>query len=168
MEKTSLKNNLRIGLGLSLLILFITSLASYTSINNLIRSADMVSHSSDIMNKLEGVISTLKDAETGQRGYLLTGDKDFLDPFNGAKDDAIALLNEITIKTRDNAFQQQSVKQLQNIIEERLGIIEKTLVVKGRGGQVSVEELLNGKIYMDKARSIIKKMQDEERDGREE
>ncbi|RZK77529.1 MAG: response regulator [Pedobacter sp.] len=163
MEKTSLKNNLRIGLGLSLLILFITSLASYTSINNLIRSADMVSHSSDIMNKLEGVISTLKDAETGQRGYLLTGDKDFLDPFNGAKDDAIALLNEITIKTRDNAFQQQSVKQLQNIIEERLGIIEKTLVVKGRGGQVSVEELLNGKIYMDKARSIIKKMQDEEK-----
>jgi len=163
MEKTALKNNLRIGLGLSLLILFITSLASYTSIKNLIRSADMVSHSSDIMNKLEGVISTLKDAETGQRGYLLTGDKDFLDPFNGAKEDAIALLNEITIKTRDNAFQQQSVKQLQNIIEERLGIIENTLVVKGRGGQVSVEELLNGKIYMDKARSIIKKMQDEEK-----
>lgn len=163
MEKTSLKNNLRIGLGLSLLILFITSLASYTSIKNLIRSADMVSHSSDIMSSLEGIISTLKDAETGQRGYLLTGDKDFLEPFNGAKEEAIAILNEIAIKTRDNAFQQQSVKQLQNIIEERVGIIEKTLVIKGRGGQVSVEELLNGKIYMDKARSIIKKMQDEEK-----
>ncbi|TCD03012.1 response regulator [Pedobacter psychroterrae] len=163
MEKTSLKNNLRIGLGLSLLILFITSLASYISIKNLIRSADMVSHSSDIINKLEGVISTLKDAETGQRGYLLTGDKVFLDPFNGAKEDATALLDEITIKTRDNAFQQQSVKQLQNIIEERLGIIEKTLVIKGRGGNVSIDELLTGKNYMDKARSIIKKMQDEEK-----
>ncbi|RZK14528.1 MAG: histidine kinase, partial [Flavobacterium sp.] len=162
MEKTTLKSNLRIGLGLSLLILFITSLASFISIKNLIRSSDMVSHSNEMITKLESVISTLKDAETGQRGYLLTGDKDFLAPFHGAKEKSLSLLTDITLSTRDNAFQQQNVKLLQDIIEERLDIIEKTLVVKARGGNASVDELLNGKTYMEKARAVTKKMQAEE------
>ena len=123
----------------------------------------MVSQSNEIMTKLEAVISTLKDAETGQRGYLLTGDRDFLVPFNGAKESAFILLNDIASITTDNPFQQQSVKQLQNIVEERLDVIDKTLVIKGRGGSVSVDDLLNGKVYMDKARAITKKMQDEEK-----
>ena len=66
--KTTLKNNLRLGLGLSLIILFISSLASYTSISNLIKSTELVKHSDEVILSAEGVISTLKDAETGQRG----------------------------------------------------------------------------------------------------
>ncbi|RZJ81431.1 MAG: hypothetical protein EOO20_25175, partial [Chryseobacterium sp.] len=60
----SLKKNLRIGLGLSLLILFISSLASYISIRNLIASADLVAHSNDVITKTDAILSTLKDAET--------------------------------------------------------------------------------------------------------
>ncbi len=112
MEKTSLKNNLRIGLGLSLLILFISSLASYTSIRNLIKSADLVSHSNEVMTNLDAVISTLKDAETGQRGYLLTGEKEFLEPYNGAKEAAMDYLSKIQVATIDNNFQQRSAKRL--------------------------------------------------------
>ena len=65
--KLSLKTNLRLGLGLSLIILILSSLSSYISINNLIKSSDLVAHSNNIMNGLDNVISTLKDAETGQR-----------------------------------------------------------------------------------------------------
>ncbi|MHA4893836.1 response regulator [Pedobacter sp. PWIIR3] len=160
---SSLKNNLRIGLGLSLLILFITSLASYTSINNLIKSADLVAHSNRVMSSLDGVISTLKDAETGQRGYLLTGDKVFLEPYNGAKEHAADLLSLVALETVDNPFQQENVKRLQEIVENRLGIIEKTINIKSRGGSVSVDELLRGKVFMDDARNVIKKMQAEEK-----
>ncbi|RZK17842.1 MAG: histidine kinase, partial [Flavobacterium sp.] len=159
---SSLKNNLRIGLGLSLLILFITSLASYISIQNLIKSADLVSHSNRVMSSLDAVISTLKDAETGQRGYLLTDNKDFLEPYNGAEDHAKDLLNIIESETKDNPFQQQNVKVLQNIVNSRLSIIEKTIKEKSLGGNVGVAELLNGKVYMDDARNTIKKMQAEE------
>ncbi|RYD74512.1 MAG: hypothetical protein EOP55_15150, partial [Sphingobacteriales bacterium] len=81
--ETTLKNNLRLGLGLSLIILFISSLASYVSISNLIKSTELVKHSDEVILNVEGVISTLKDAETGQRGYLLTGNKIFLAPYNG-------------------------------------------------------------------------------------
>ena len=82
--KTTLKNNLRLGLGLSLIILFISSLASYVSIGNLIKSTDLVKHSDEVILNADNVISYLKDAETGQRGYLLTGNKVFLQPYYGA------------------------------------------------------------------------------------
>jgi CHASE3 domain sensor protein len=149
---SSLKSNLRIGLGLSLLILFVTSFASFISIQNLIKSADLVSHSNRVMSSLDGVISTLKDAETGQRGYLLTGDKDFLEPYNGAADRAKELLNTIALETIDNPFQEQNTKHLQDIVNNRLSVIEQTIKVKDIGGTVSVAELLKGKVFMDDAR----------------
>lgn len=163
MSKKSIKNNLRIGLGLSLLVLFITSLASYISIKNLIRSGEMVAHSNEVMTKLDGVISTLKDAETGQRGYLLTGEKDFLTPYVGAKQNALYLLDEVGKETLDNPVQQKNVKKLREIIVGRLQILQKTVGIKSRGGNVSVAELVNGKTYMDAARDLIKVMQAEEK-----
>jgi signal transduction histidine kinase/DNA-binding response OmpR family regulator/CHASE3 domain sensor protein len=162
MQKT-LKNNLRIGLGLSLLLLFISSLASYISITNLVKSSKMVSHSNEVITNLEEIISALKDAETGQRGYLLTGDKLFLEPYTGAKSKAMVLLDNVNTLTVDNDFQQQSIKKLRIIVENRLNIIEKTIVLKGAGGTVSVGDLLTGKEYMDDARTVIKAMENEEK-----
>ncbi|MCX2478457.1 response regulator [Pedobacter sp. MC2016-15] len=162
MQKT-LKNNLRIGLGLSLLLLFISSLASYISITNLVKSSKMVSHSNEVITNLEEIISALKDAETGQRGYLLTSDKLFLEPYTGAKTRAVAILDNLTEQTADNVFQQQSLKKLRIIVENRLNIIEKTIVLKGAGGTVSIGDLLTGKEYMDDARTVIKAMENEEK-----
>jgi len=161
MQKT-LKNNLRIGLGLSLLLLFISSLASYISISNLINSSKMVSHSNLVITDLEGIISTLKDAETGQRGFLLTGENLFLEPYNGAKGQAVVLLESVKQQTTDNPVQQQSILKLQEIIQERLKILDKTIAVKRRGGAVGVADLLLGKESMDSARKTIKAMENEE------
>jgi signal transduction histidine kinase/DNA-binding response OmpR family regulator/CHASE3 domain sensor protein len=161
MQKT-LKNNLRIGLGLSLIILFISSLASYISIHNLIRSSELVSHSNTVMTNLDGVISTLKDAETGQRGYLLTGDEVFLDPYKGAKEAAIALLDKVGKETVDNSAHQVNVKKLRNVIQNRLEVLDKTIELKKAGGSVNIGDLLTGKEYMDSARDVIKTMQKNE------
>jgi len=162
MQKT-LKNNLRIGLGLSLLLLFISSLASLISISNLVKSSKMVSHSNQVITNLDEIISTLKDAETGQRGYLLTGDDIFLQPYIGARKAAVDLLDNAEQQTVDNPVQQANIKKLRTIIETRLVIIEKTITVKKNGGSVSVGDLLTGKEYMDNARKVIQAMKTEER-----
>jgi len=162
MQKT-LKNNLRIGLGLSLLLLFISSLASLISISNLVKSSKMVSHSNQVITNLDEIMSTLKDAETGQRGYLLTGDDIFLQPYTGARKAAVDLLDEAEQQTDDNPVQQANIKKLRTIIETRLVIIEKTITVKKNGGSVSVGDLLTGKEYMDNARNVIQAMKTEER-----
>ncbi|MFD0940414.1 response regulator [Pedobacter boryungensis] len=161
--KLSLKTNLRLGLGLSLIILIISSLASYVSIRNLIKTSDLVSHSNQVMEGLENVISTLKDAETGQRGYLLTGKKVFLEPYVGAKEKVNMLYNKINAETQDNPFQQRKLDEIKEILDKRLGIIEKTIVIKENNGAVSESNLFDGKVYMDKLRLIIKDMQNEER-----
>jgi signal transduction histidine kinase/DNA-binding response OmpR family regulator/CHASE3 domain sensor protein/HAMP domain-containing protein len=158
----ALKKNLQIGLGLSLLILFITSLASFISIRNLIKSAELVAHSNEVIFKTNQVISHLKDAETGQRGYLLTGDIIFLEPTTGAKDSALNLINELAMQTNGNAIQQQGLKRLQVVVDKRLNIIDETINIKSRGGNVSVTQLLEGKKYMDASRSIVKALQTDE------
>ncbi|ALL04141.1 histidine kinase [Pedobacter sp. PACM 27299] len=162
-KQRSLRGKLRVGLGLSLLVLFISSMASYQSITSLIRSADLVHHSNEVITGLEEIISTLKDAETGQRGYLLTGERVFLDPYDGAKQRAVTLMQNIGYLTKDNSLQQKQIAKLDEIISGRLGVLEKTIKIKERGGNVSVSELLNGKTYMDSARAVISSMEKEEK-----
>jgi len=162
MSKSSIKNNLRVGLGLSLLILFVTSSASFLSIRNLIKNSGLVAHSNEVLSSLDEVLSTLKDAETGQRGYLLTGEKEFLEPYNGARQASLELLNEIAVQTKDNAFQQSNTRKLEEIIQRRMGILQNTIAIKSRGGSVSINELREGKSHMDAARVLIKTMKKEE------
>ncbi len=161
--KTTLKNNLRLGLGLSLIILFISSLASYISINNLIKSTELVKHSDEVILNSESIISYLKDAETGQRGFLLTGNKVFLAPYYGASDSAAVILKRVELDTKDNSVQQKNVAALKSILFKRMDIIKSTIEIKTLGGVIDPTVLFQGKVYMDEARSIVSKMVIEEK-----
>lgn len=55
---------------------------------------------------MEITLSVIKDAETGQRGYLLTGDKSYLEPYNQATAEIDRYIKQLQELTRDNANQQ--------------------------------------------------------------
>ncbi|WP_129716861.1 response regulator [Pedobacter sp. SYP-B3415] len=160
---TKLKSNLRLGLGLSLLLLIISSLASYISLQNLNKASGTVTKTNEILRNLEQVLSTLKDAETGQRGYLLTSDKAFLKPYEGASDRAQLLLNQVEAQTADNALQQKNIAVLREIIVRRLDILRQSIAAKSNGIPVAASTLITGKEYMDEARSVVAAMSAEER-----
>ncbi len=61
--------------------LLLLAVFTYIRLSSLIQSARMVNHTSQVTLELEKVIGNLKDAETGQRGYLITGDVHFLELF---------------------------------------------------------------------------------------
>lgn len=82
---SSFKKNLVIAYLLSLALLIISAVASYISIKSLINSTDSVNHTNIVINQLEHTISLLKDAETGQRGFLLGNDEKYLEPYENAK-----------------------------------------------------------------------------------
>lgn len=161
--KLSLKANLRLGLGLSLILLILSSLASYVSIRNLIKSSDLVEHSNEIISKINEAFSNLKDAETGQRGYLLTGNKDFLQPYVGTKDKIYSLFAELEQQTGDNPLLQEKINEIQETLKSRLVIMEATIKAKENGEYVSDKFLYEGKVHMDKLRQLIKEMQTEEK-----
>lgn len=161
--KLSLKTNLQIGLGISLVLLIISSLASYISIKNLIKSADLVVESNNIINDIDNILSTLKDAETGQRGYILTKDQTFLAPYSGSKAKIDALFNKVLRATQDNAFQQQKLKELKNILDQRTKTLTTNLELANTVGKLTAGDLVEGKRYMDTARQIINDIKNEEK-----
>jgi signal transduction histidine kinase/DNA-binding response OmpR family regulator/CHASE3 domain sensor protein len=156
------KRNLFIGYAISLLLLIVSSVASYISIKNLLITQKEINHTNLVIQKLEDVVSILKDAETGQRGYLLSNDQQFLDPYNGAVDKADRIIDEIKTLTADNLSQQQSVEKLREIIRRRLSILQTLIDNKKRGVQATYEQLLSGKSSMDEARRIINSMENKE------
>lgn len=161
--KLSLKNNLRLGLGLSLGVLILSSLASFISIKSLIKNAALMEHSNEVMSDLDNIISTLKDSETGQRGYLLSGDDAFLEPYKGSQQKAYQLYNKLLIKTKDNAHHQQNLLKLKSLLTGRLTILSQTIALKKNTGAVNKKALHVGKKHMDGVRKIISEMQAEEK-----
>ena len=90
---SGLNRSLQYWFAISIFILVVISAVSYTIITNLLESSELVDHSNDVILKLEKVMSHVKDAETGQRGYMLTDRKDFLGPYRDAYQNSAFLLN---------------------------------------------------------------------------
>src|SRR5918993_5846045 len=100
------KRNLLIGYSISLVLLVISSVASYISIQNLMNSSEMVRHTNEVIQYLNDVELAAKDGESGQRGYLLTGEQSFLQPYNGALERTKTDLRQLRKLTTDNPKQQ--------------------------------------------------------------
>lgn len=159
---TAFKRNLLISFGISLVLLLASSITSYVSIRNLLNSQQLVDHTNTVINKLENTISVLKDGETGQRGYLLTGQEEFLEPYTGALEKANRLIDEIEKMTADNPFQQESLEQLRNITTKRYVLLQSLIDNKKLGHEILPENLQLGRLQMDSTRKIIQQMQGRE------
>lgn len=158
----SFKRNLIITYAVSLLLLLASAIASYVSIKNLLYTQSLVDHTHIVINKLESIISTLKDAETGQRGYLLTNNEDFLEPFNGALNKVNDLIDQTKTLTAGDLDQQRSIEDLKNVVTKRITMLQTMIDNRKRGVVVTAEDLLKGKSYMDQARKIVQAMEDRE------
>ena len=160
--KSVFKRNLLIGFGVSLLLLIVSSVASYISIRNLLESMELVQHTNTVIRKLENSISILKDAETGQRGFLLTGEERFLDPYKGAYELALSEVNDIKRLTIDNPAQQKNAEILAENIRQRLSQLARLIDLKRANIPITNDELSKGKGYMDDARTLVKAMAETE------
>ncbi len=156
------KNNLLYGLGLSLLLLLMSSVASYISIKNLIDSSGMVRESNETIKNINNVFSLVKDAETGQRGYLLSGDQAFLTPYNNAKAKIAQAVTELNSEITYSPQQAQNLEKLKVSVEARLMILDRNLNYKINNTDVTSEQLLAGKKHMDDIRATVAAMQTEE------
>lgn len=153
------KRNLLIGYGLSLALLVASTALSYNSIINLLRSAALVNHTHEVLKKLDDVIAVVKDAETGQRGFLLTGNEAFLDRYHGVTDKATLLINDVKQLTADNPQQQVASDSLHQVVLTRLAFLTTLVEEKKRAGIISDSLLLIGKGLMDQTRQLVNGMQ---------
>jgi signal transduction histidine kinase/CHASE3 domain sensor protein/DNA-binding response OmpR family regulator len=156
------KRNIVIGFGFSLLLLIISSAASFISIRNLLDSAKWVDHTHQVIVELEKVNTLLLETETNQRGYLLTGDDSFLDPMQAnlaAVKEQMSVVRRLTI---DNENQQKNTALLTRSVNSRLQIMNNTVRAKKIGLAISNDTLIQGKQFMDEAKTNIDAMEHEE------
>ncbi|GGF15978.1 histidine kinase [Flavobacterium limi] len=140
----------------------ISSFASFLSIRSLLNSNYWVNHTQEVIYNLNEGISIVTDAQTSMRGYLITGNEQFLDQYNDAEkrsDKVFGLLDELT---QDNPSQQKNLKE----VKSRTHVFYKYLhnqVVKKRLGKNTVSFDLNeGKKMMDELRTYYKNIENSE------
>lgn len=161
-KNATVKSNLFLGLGLSLVLLLLTSLASYFSIKDLIKSSELLRRNNLVIENLNVIENHLKDAETVQRGFLITGDQRFLQTYNDAKVGAAESLNDLRLRSIQNPNQQDLLKRLESDLTGRIDMLDANIKKKEGNIDISSESMLAGKKFMDDARIIISSMKDEE------
>ncbi|MGB7892630.1 MAG: CHASE3 domain-containing protein [Microcoleus sp.] len=125
--KQSLTPQITAGIGMVVALLIFNAATSYRNTLKLVENERLVSHTHRVLTELEATLSTLKDAETGQRGYLLTGEERYLEPYHSA----IARINQQVVGlqqlTADNNLQQQRIRNLKIAIDSKLAELEGTI-----------------------------------------
>jgi signal transduction histidine kinase len=121
-----------------------------------------VAKSRAILRKLESLFSTVKDAETGQRGYLLTGQASYLEPYHSAIKKLRPQVEELQTLTRADSKQQQHLSTLNPLITQKLAELQKSINLRqNQGFDAALSEVLTneGKQLMDRIRDTIHQMQ---------
>src|ERR1700744_2247299 len=114
---------------------------------------------------LDELLSTIKDAETGQRGYLLTNNDRYLEPYNAALPVATAELDQLAELTRDNPNQQARIPQLKLHIDAKFAELKQTIDLRrtqGAEAALAVVTTDRGKAEMDAIRAQLAAMDQEE------
>jgi len=163
--KFSIKNQVALGFAASLVALLCLGCISYRTITELIHTQDMVAHTHEVLATLESGLATLTDAETAQRGYLLTGDEQFANDSVKAQRQVEAWENSLRRLTADNPAQQQRLAELGPLITRRLELLNDRIQLRRDQGLEAVIKLVSsreGKMVMDQIWQKIGDMRDAE------
>lgn len=150
------------GFIISIVFTISTSAFSFYAVEKYYKSEQWVKHTNLVRGKLESIISTMKDAETGQRGFLLTGNELFLQPYTNSEMLVRSAFDTVSVLTADNDAQQSELRGLKELIDTKFELVKNTIAQKKQGGFISTEVLLMGKSYMDRTRTTITRMENRE------
>ena len=133
--------------------------------HHIIDSSQWVAHTYNVVYVLEEVISQLDDAETGQRGYLLTNKSIYLEPYETGKLKVYEVIEEAKDLTRDNPIQQERIEHLTTLTTEKLAELSETIELNAAGNRnvaLDVVATDHGKRIMDEIRALIYEMKYDE------
>jgi PAS domain S-box-containing protein len=151
------KQNFRIFFFAAVFLVFILAVFSYIKIRSLVKSADLVNNTTQVTLQLEKLIGTLKDAETAQRGYLLTHDPQFLEAFSLAVKEYPNNLKTAQEHTIENPVQNENLLAVERLARRRQDYFYKIIEVD-RHHPPTAAELLTGKNIMDSLRKEVNNM----------
>ncbi|MEO6254507.1 MAG: CHASE3 domain-containing protein, partial [Ferruginibacter sp.] len=145
-----------------ILLLISALLFSLFTMKRLQNNLKIQVHTRTVILTLKDNLTFLLDAETGERGFVITGDTSYLKPYSLALQNIIANTIKLRTLTSDNPAQQQNLRSLNKFINLKLSFIDKLILLRKQGDKQTIETILisnKSKYFMDSIRSINQGMQ---------
>ena len=134
---------------------------TYRNIDDLTKSSELLTQTYKINVELEQIISYLKDAETGQRGFIITNDPIYLAPYESGRENINNSFAELKELTRDNPNLRKNLKELNLLIDKRMENFHRSFRFSSVGNYNDPnfkESFFNGKTIMDSIRNTVNRM----------
>jgi methyl-accepting chemotaxis protein len=153
-RKLSVSGKILLGYGGTLLVLVLLAVAVYRGLDRTIESNAWVRHTQDVLLHNSMITSELVDMETGMRGFVITGDNTFLDPYNLGRTAVGPMIAETLALVVDNPVQVQRMQAISAAIQDwqrlsleptiqarRDGVEQATALVTAGRGKVMLDQI---------------------------
>lgn len=156
-----LSRGVRLGFASLVALLFISAGVSYHNTRQLYINTNQLAKSHEIQSGLADVLSTMKDIETGQRGYVITGEKDFLAPFHNAVANVKPQIERLRGTVTNSSEHQTQLAALEKKINRRIDLSRESNRLREQKGFKAAQDFAatgQGKQAMDEVRDAIAEM----------
>lgn len=128
------------------IIILVVGVTSMVSLSSLIESNKQLSHSRDVMQELNLLMFDISDCISAQRGYIISGQKPFLEAYDGLVVATNECVNHIEKLVKDNPEQLSKIDDLRATVKERLESLQTTCdLYKAKGSEAAFERIRTGK-----------------------
>ncbi|HEY2393381.1 MAG TPA: CHASE3 domain-containing protein [Candidatus Angelobacter sp.] len=154
------------GFALSFLLLVVIGAVAYRSTSSLTKTSYLVTHTHEVLEHITDLLSLLNEAETGQRGYVITGDETFLEPYQNALSGIPKVMKELRALTADNPNQQKRLDEADLLIAAKMSELKRIIDLRQKGDSAQAVKIVSageGKRLMDSLRQLADQMNEEAR-----
>lgn len=145
----------------AIVLLLSLSVFSYYRIDMLISSSKRLNHTNLVKLELESIFSRVKDADSEQRGFVLTKDSIYLKRFERLISEIHQRAERLKIFTKDNYSQQRNLDKLQSLIDKRISHM-RGVINDSHTQKISTERWLEARGIMAEINKQVTKMRNEE------
>jgi len=152
---------LLVGLGM---LLVIAAVAVWI-LHEVVDADFLVDHTREVINTNSQLLTDVKDAESAERGYIITDDEGYLDPYRIAYADIQLSFEKLLKLTQDNPAQQDRLRNLKTLIEKRMDVFNTAVQQRKASGFSAAQAVVvggQGRIVMSQIREASKQIGDEE------
>ncbi|MGH9514049.1 MAG: CHASE3 domain-containing protein [Terriglobales bacterium] len=161
----SIQRKTAAGLAAVALILTVAAGLSYRSARAFIQASEWVSHTHEVLVELESTLSAVAEAQTATRGYIITGQEGFLEPYEAAAPAIRNHIERLDSLTADNPSQRRHLAELRTAITKKLESLQSNIDLRRQQGFGAARRRVAtgiGTAEMTDVRTIISEMKREE------
>jgi signal transduction histidine kinase len=150
----------------AIVIVVANTVLAMRALGTLDTSQYWVEHTWEVINQVESIMGSVKDAETGARGYLITSDEAYLDPYTSGTRELPRELDRFQALTSDNPQQQRHIAAMRGLLVQRLSLLAQGIELRRTGRNDGLHAMVvsgTGKQQMDQLRGLADAMESEER-----